>query len=142
MGQGVVRPGLLQRALVLVRSAGVGLGATLTDLFVLTLLASGLGLSPRLASLPALAIGIGVQFVGNKLFAFADRSRAWLRQGVQFLAVETLGFVANLVLFDLAVTHVKLPYLALRLLTTNLVYFGVCLPLWTRIFRIAEEQPS
>ncbi|MFO0571565.1 MAG: GtrA family protein [Polyangiaceae bacterium] len=49
------------------------------------------------------------QFVGNKLFAFEDRSKDWMRQGVQFLAVESLGFVANLVLYDLAVTHFQLP---------------------------------
>jgi len=107
-------------------------------------LVSGFGLSPRAASVPALALGIAVQFVGNKWFAFGDRSRDWLRQGVQFLGVETLGFVANIVLFDLAVTRTSLPYLPLRLLTTNLVYFALCLPLWSLIFKnrtpLAQES--
>ena len=138
----MVNPRFLQSALIVLRSAGVGLLATATDLVVLAVLVSGLHVSPRLASLPALALGIGVQFVGNKLFAFEDRSKAWMRQGVQFLAVESLGFVANLVLYDLAITRFDLPYLALRLLTTNIVYFAICLPLWSRIFRPAQEEPS
>jgi putative flippase GtrA len=138
----VVNTRFLQSAMIVFRSAGVGLLATATDLVALAVLVSGFHLSPRVASLPALALGIGVQFVGNKLFAFEDRSKAWMRQGMQFLAVESLGFVANLVLYDLAVTHFRLPYLALRLLTTNIVYFAICLPLWSRIFRPAQEEPS
>jgi len=131
----VVNPTYLQGVWVVVRSAAVGLLATATDLVVLAVLVSGLGLSPRVASVPALVLGIGVQFVGNKWFAFGDRSSRWMRQGAQFLGVEAVGFVANLVLFDLAVTLTKLPYLPLRLLTTNLVYFIICLPLWSLIFR-------
>ena len=123
----------------MVRSAAVGVLATAADLVTLAILVSGFHFSPRAASLPALALGIGVQFVGNKLFAFGDQSRAWVRQGAQFLGVEVLGFIANLVLFDFAVTHTHLPYLPLRLVTTNLVYFGICLPLWSRIFRTDME---
>jgi putative flippase GtrA len=118
---------------------GVGAVATLTDLCVLTLLASGLHLGPRAASLPALASGVVVQFVGNKLFAFEDRSTRWAGQAALFLAVETLGFAANFALFDVAVRALPLPYVVVRLVTTNLVYFGVCLPLWSRIF---ERTPA
>jgi putative flippase GtrA len=99
-------------------------------------------MSPRLASVPALALGIAVQFVGNKWFAFGDRTPGWLRQGAQFLGVEILGFVANLVLFDLALRFTHLPYLPLRLLTTNLVYFAICLPLWSLIFKSRTEVSS
>jgi len=133
---------LIQNAWVVARSASIGLLATATDLVVLAVLVSGLHLSPRVASLPALALGIAVQFIGNKWFAFEDHSRDWMRQGVQFLGVEVLGFVANIVLFDLAVTRTHLPYLPLRLLTTNLVYFGLCLPLWSRIFRARTQESS
>ena len=113
----------------------VGSVATIVDLATLSVLVSGLGLNARVSSAPALALGIAAQFVGNKLFAFGDRSRAWMRQGLQFLAVEALGFVANLAIFDLVMAHTRLPYLPVRLCTTNLVYFGICLPLWSRIFR-------
>jgi putative flippase GtrA len=129
------------RALAYLRSAGVGAIATLVDLGALAVLVSLLGVSPRVASAPALALGIGTQFVGNKLFAFGDRSPRWLRQGAQFLAVEALGLILNLLLFDLAVTHTALPYLAARMLSTSVVYFAVCLPLWSRIFR-AELHPE
>lgn len=113
---------------------GVGAVATLTDLLVLTVLASGFHLGPRASSFPALAAGIAVQFVGNKFFAFEDRSKRWGQQAALFLAVEALGFGANLALFDVGVRFLPLPYLAIRLVTTNLVYFGICLPLWSRIF--------
>lgn len=126
---------VLHKLAVLVRSMGVGVFATATDLGVLALLVSGLGWSPRAASLPALLLGIGVQFLGNKLVAFDDRRPEWLRQGAQFLAVEALGFVANLFLFDRAMALTHLPYLPVRLATTSFVYFAICLPLWTRIFR-------
>jgi putative flippase GtrA len=132
----------LPALLTLVRSAGVGVLATATDLGVLAFLVSALGVSPRAASVPALVLGISVQFVGNKLFAFNDRSREWVRQGAQFLGVEALGFVANLVLYDLVIAHTHLPYLAVRVLTTSFVYFCICLPLWTRIFRPRMEEQS
>jgi len=121
-------------ARLVARSMGVGAVATAVDLTTLWLLVSVKGLSPRLASAPALGLGIGTQFVGNKLVAFRDRSPAWVRQGMQFLAVELCGLAANLWLYDLAVAHIRAPYLLLRLGTTNLVYFGLCLPLWSRIF--------
>lgn len=136
----MVRPTFLQAFWILLRSAGVGIAATAVDLGALALLVSVLSVPVRIASVPALALGIAMQFAGNKWFAFGDRSRAWLRQGVQFLGVEALGFALNLLLFDLAVTHTALPYLPLRLLTTSLVYFAVCLPLWSRIFKPALEE--
>jgi putative flippase GtrA len=125
--------------LVLLRSAAVGLLATAADLVALSVLVAGLGVSPRLASVPALVIGISVQFVGNKWFAFGDRSPRWAEQGLLFLAVEALGMATNLLLYDIAVTHTPLPYLAARIASTSIVYFGVCLPLWSRIFRASGE---
>lgn len=130
------------------RSALVGVLATATDLAVLAALASGAGLGPRLASPVALTLGLGVQFVGNKLFAFEDRRRAWLKQGSLFLAVEALSFALNLFLFDVAVRAVPaVPYVVVRAACQALVYFGVSLPLWSRIFtaaptRLAQEVQS
>ncbi len=119
---------------------GVGAIATITDLAMLTLLASGLHLGPRAASFPALASGIIVQFVGNKFFAFEDHSKRWAGQAALFLAVEALGLAANLTLFDVAVRALPIPYLFVRLLTTNVVYFGICLPLWSRIFARTNKE--
>jgi putative flippase GtrA len=139
---GVVNPTSITGLATVARSAAIGALATLTDLVALTVLVSGFGLSPRLASVPALVIGIALQFVGNKWFAFGDQSRDWLRQGTQFLGVEALGFTANLLLFDLAIRFTALPYLPLRLLTTSIVYFALCLPLWSLIFRNRSQESS
>ncbi len=123
-----------------VRSMSVGAIATAVDLALLELLVVALRVPVRVASVVALALGVGVQFAGNKLFAFQDRSRDWARQGGLFLLVEALGFAANLALFDVAVRTVQLPLLALRLMTTNVVYFALCLPLWSLIFRKRAEH--
>jgi putative flippase GtrA len=122
------------------RSASVGAVATLLDLAVLTFLVRGLSLSPRLASPLALAAGIAAQFVGNKLFAFDDKRPEWVAQGLQFLSVEALGAVSNLVLFDWLMRHAHLGLVPARLLSTSVVYFAICLPLWARIFRAPLEQ--
>lgn len=88
----------------------------------------------------ALALGISIQFVGNKLFAFRDRSPAWLRQAMLFLAVEAAGYAANLALFDFFSMRSRVPYPILRLVIGSFVYFGICLPLWTRIFGKPESR--
>jgi putative flippase GtrA len=125
----------------LLRSAGVGTVVTVVDLALLTALVSAFDVPTRIASPLVLAVGVAIQFLGNKLLAFRDTSPRWARQASAFLLVEGLGFVANVVAFDIAVHHVPLPYLVLRIATTSLVYFGICLPLWTRIFAapLAEE---
>ncbi len=120
------------------RSIGVGGLATLTDLVLLTLLVSGLGVHVRIASIPALVLGMFVQFVGNKHFAFRDRSRKWVKQGLQFAGVELIGFAANAMVFDLLVTQTPMPYLVARCLGTFVVYVAVCMPLWSRIFKQPE----
>jgi len=120
---------------VLLRSAGVGLFATAIDFGILTLLASGFGISPRLASLPALAAGVAVQFFGNKRLAFRDASPKWLKQASLFLGVEGLGLCSNLAVFDRLLVWTELPYLLCRVLSTAFVYYAVCLPLWARIFK-------
>lgn len=120
---------------IALRSLLVGSLATLFDVSTLTLLVHGLDVDPRVASLPALTLGVGLQFVGNKLFAFQDRRPDWGKQGVQFLAVEVLGVCCNLGAFHLAVSLTSLPIIPLRLAISSAVYFGICLPLWAKIFR-------
>jgi len=116
------------------RSAIVGLVATGLDFFVLIVLVSGFGLPARVASFPALTLGIAAQFVGNKWVAFRDPSRDWLRQAGCFLAIEALGFACNAFCFDRLLVLSHLPYVVCRALSTSIVYFGVCLPLWSRLF--------
>ncbi len=135
-----MRPRLAALLLVL-RSSAVGTLATVADLGSLTLLVEFARLPPRVASLPALLAGVAIQFVGNKWFAFRDRSSAWLGQAVAFGSVELLGLSANYALFDLVIAHTALPYLPVRMAVTSLVYFGLCLPLWRRIFTPTDERP-
>lgn len=117
------------------RSALVGLLATACDLGALMVGVEVLHLAPRAATPIALALGVTIQFVGNKLVAFQDRSPAWLRQAMLFLSVEAAGYAANVLIFGALSTLTNLPYLPLRLAIGSAVYFGICLPLWSRIFR-------
>ncbi len=127
------------RVATVIRSVGVGGVGTVTDLAVLTLLASGAGLGPRIASPVALVAGLVVQFFGQKLFAFQDKRPAWGSQAALFFLVEAVAFVLNLALFDLAVRFVPAPYVLLRVGVQFAVYAGVCLPLWSRIFADRSE---
>ncbi len=132
---------LRRKIATLARSLSVGALATAVDLALLQGLVLA-GAPVRAASVAALSSGVAVQFFGNKLFAFRDRSRAWARQGGLFLGVEALGFAANLALFDVAVRALPLPIVVVRLLSTNVVYFALCLPLWSLIFRHRQEEAS
>jgi putative flippase GtrA len=117
------------------RSAGVGIVASLADLLVLVLLVEGLHRSPVVANVPALLVGLSIQFWGNKLFAFRDRSRDLARQGGQFAAVELGAFGLNGLGFQLAVGMLRLPYALARVLCSALVYMAYSFPLWRFIFR-------
>jgi putative flippase GtrA len=123
-----------QRILVLMRSLGAGAFATAADLGTLFLLATVFEVHVRIASPLALIVGFTVQFIGQKYFAFRDDRPNWGKQALAFFVVEALGFVSNLILFDIAARLIPLPYVVTRIMTTNLVYFAICLPLWSRIF--------
>lgn len=118
----------------LVRSAGVGVVATVVDLATLMLLVRA-GMDPRAASVPALITGVGVQFVGNKFVTFDERSSAWLAQGLGFALVEVTAFALNLIVFDWGIRHTAVPFPVVRVLSSSLVYFGFSLPLWSVVFR-------
>lgn len=117
------------------RSALVGLVATGSDLLALTFAVEVLHQAPRLATPIALALGVTIQFIGNKLLAFRDRSAAWMRQAILFLLVEAVGYAANALAFGVLSIRTNVPYLLLRVGIGSVVYFGICLPLWSRIFR-------
>src|SRR5688572_10622754 len=121
---------------IALRSIAVGASATLVDLLLLAALIELAGLDPSAANVPALLGGVIAQFLGNKLFAFRDRSRARARQGLWFGVVEVGALVLNAILFQLLIA--QLPYLAARAIGSALVYFCFSLPLWSRIFRPAE----
>ena len=119
----------------LLRSAGVGLAATLADLVALMVLVSGLGLPATVANVPALLVGVAVQFFGNKLYAFQDRSRDWAGQGARFAVIEAGALLLNALAFHLLVTLTPLPYPVARAGSSALVYMAYSYPLWGRLFR-------
>ncbi len=125
----------------LLRSSGVGAAATLVDLGALFLLVHRAGLAPAGANIPALLLGLAAQFLGNKLYAFEDRSRGrtLVAQSGKFALVELGALALNALLFQLLITRTPAPYLLARLVASALVYFGYSFPLWGRIFR---QEPA
>ena len=128
------QPGTLRR------SAIIGVAATVADLAMIALLVHGLGLAPAVANLPALTLGLAIQFFGNKLWAFKDGAThpaALARQGSAFLAVEAVAFLLNAGLFHVFAVWLGAPALLARVVASALVYFGFSYRFWTVIF-----QPS
>jgi putative flippase GtrA len=121
---------MFKRLGVLLRSASVGLVATASDLGSLLLLIHVAGLSKRLANIPSLLPGLLIQFIGNKYFAFQDRSKAIVMQGSLFFVIEMFAFAFNVLLFDLLVHRCAMHEIPARLLGTNIVYLGFSFPLW------------
>ena len=118
-----------------IRSALVGIVATVVDVGALALLIHVAGLTPVQANVPALVLGVVIQYLGNKYIAFGDPSRNHLRQGGLFLLVEAGTMLLNVLGFHLLVTLTPLPYYVVRPVVTLAVYCGFSFPLWTRIFR-------
>jgi putative flippase GtrA len=121
----------LQRLWILFRSCLVGLLATASDLGSLMLLIHGAGWPKRAANIPSLMPGLLIQFIGNKYFAFEDRSKAIVKQGSLFLVIEAAAFGLNVLLFDLLLTLTPIHEVPARLLGTNIVYLGFSFPLWS-----------
>lgn len=120
---------------VALRGASVGLAATLVDLAALALLYDVARLPLAAASPAALLAGVACQFVGSRAVTFRARGARWRAQAPGFLAVEALSFALNVALTALAARALRLPPTAVRVPVTSLVYFGVSLPLWSRVFR-------
>ena len=123
------------------RNLVVGIAATAVDLGLLAVGVEGFGIRPGFVGPFALAAGVAVQLVGTKAYAFRDRSRAWLRQSVLFLGVELLAYLANTLAFTVLTATTHAPYPVVRVGVGAAVYFGVSLPLWSRIFG-RTEAPS
>ncbi len=127
------------RLLQLARAGLAGAMATLVDLGVLALLVSGLGMSARVASVPALLAGGVANFVGNRHFAFRAASGSVTRQALLYIVTEAAALALNGLLFDamLRVPSVAAhphAYVWVRLATSHLVFLCWSYPLWTRVF--------
>ena len=125
-----------------VRSLGVGALATGADLLALLLLVEVLGLSAAQANVPALGVGVLIQYFGNKYLAFGDHSRDHLRQGLAFMGVEAGTVALNALAFHVMVTQLAVPYGLARVLGSALVYVSFSYPLWRRVFAARPATPS
>ncbi|MFO0967746.1 MAG: GtrA family protein [Gemmataceae bacterium] len=133
-----------QRLLIFLRSGIVGLLATVSDLGSLAMMVRVFGWSPQAANVPSLFLGLIVIFVGNKYFAFRDRSRGVLKQGGKFLLIEIGAILLNILFFHLLVTFtglVQWPEVA-RLIGTNVTYLGFSYPLWSIFVFRPETTPE
>lgn len=116
-----------------VRSVLVGVGASVADFALLAALVEMGRVRPELAVVPAMLLGLMIQFVGNKYFAFGDRSVVSVGQAAAFLGVEVGTLLLGAGCFALLVSW-QLPYGIARLLAAALVYFGFSFPLWRCVF--------
>lgn len=134
---------LAARAATFLRSLLTGAMATLADMAVIGLAIGVFGLTAKQANLPALLIGAGVQFVGNRQFAFRGARAGSLRkQAALFAATEVVGLTLNWVLYFAAASafHLNVATAVIaRAITTNLVFLGWSYPVWTRVFRGTRE---
>ena len=122
----------------LLRSGGAGALAAGTDLATLTLLVQLAGVSPRAASVPALALGAIVMFFGQKYLAFQSSGKPRLRELLLFTLVQLGGFALTALLFDLLLRLVPLAaqhYVVSRMIVTNAVWLAYSFPLWHFVFR-------
>lgn len=124
----------------LLRSALAGGLATAIDLLVLFACIHLLGLSPRVASVPALIAGGVANFQGNRTFAFRATSGPGVlqRQAALFVLSELVTLALNGVLYDLAVRTLHPGVggaMVIRLVTQNMVFLAWSFPVWRLVFR-------
>lgn len=128
---------LWARILTFARSLLAGAAATFADMAVLALAVGALGLSARLANLPALLVGAIVQFFGNRHFAFRATAGRLDRQLGWFAATELVALALNGLLFELVASRITLTAtlaVGLRALIGFAVFICWSHPLWRRIF--------
>jgi putative flippase GtrA len=128
----------MKRLVVLAKSMLAGGAATVVDLGALALMVSVLGIAPRVASIPALALAGTVSFAGNRHFAFRAAGGDPARQAKLFVLVHLATLALNAMLFDLAMRGLgeHVPYWALRMVVSNVVYLSWSFPMFRRVFRV------
>lgn len=142
MHKAMTQPATSFGALVkrLMSAIGIGGLATLVDLGLLVVLVELFGLSPEAANIPALLGGAVVQFVGCRELVFRKGKRSVRSTLVPFALVEVGTLLLNAFLFIALVKLLPVPYAALRLLTTFIVFVGFSFPAWHWVF--APKNPS
>jgi putative flippase GtrA len=135
-----------EQAGTLLRSSIAGILATAADLLALFVLVHLCAVPAPAANVPALLVGVTLQYLGNKHYAFRDCTRTSPKQVGLFALVEVGTFALNAGAFHVLVTAGDMPYYLARLVGTAGVYLGFSYPLWWGIFgrgaRPGEPAPS
>ena len=117
------------------RSVTVGLLATSADYLLLIALVERIHLRPTIATLPALVLGSGLQFLGSRYYTFAIDNLGRARQQIiQWIICEGVSFSLNALGFYTVYTQFPLPYLMAKLVVSTLVFLLFSLPAWATIF--------
>jgi putative flippase GtrA len=128
------------------RALLAGGAATLADIGVLALLVALIGLSPRVASIPALLAGGVVNFLGNRHFAFRATEGSLPKQAVLYAIVELAALGANGLLFDIVMRllppGLAWAYVPVRLVTSHIVFLAWSYPLWRLVFRVPQPAQA
>jgi putative flippase GtrA len=136
---------MLALLLRLLRSGLGGLAATLADLATLSLLVSGLGATPELASVPALVVGNLVMFFAQKRLAFGSGEAAAKQEVLRFALVQGGGFALTAAVYALALELIpgaSEAYVLTRVVVTNLVFLLYSFPLWHWVFRRSRQAQT
>jgi putative flippase GtrA len=120
------------------RSALIGAIVVALDVLLLGVFVEDFGLSLAVANIPALGLGLAFAFFGNKYFAFRDRSRSVGRQGVAFALVAAAAIALNAALFHFFGPMAGLGWVAARVLSSTLTYFGFAYRLSGQIFHASR----
>lgn len=125
---------LLARVWRFGRSVLVGGAATLADWAALLLMVEAFKQTAVVANVPALAIGMAVQFIGCRHLVFQAARGSLRRQLGGFAVVEVLTLALNGLTFHVLVTLTPVPYWLARPLGTFVVFAGFSYPLWKWVF--------
>ena len=119
----------------LLESAGVGALSSLVDFASLFVLVNAFHVPPVGANIPALLLGLVVQFIGARHVVFRDSKVTLKMQLVGFLVTELGAFLLNALLFHAFVAGLHMPYLMARLIGSFVVFVSFSFPMWNFVFR-------
>lgn len=122
-----------------VQSAGVGAISSFVDFASLFVMVNVFHLPAVGANVPALLLGLVVQFIGARHIVFRDTKVTLKTQLVGFLVTELGSFLLNALLFHAFVAGLHMPYLVARLLGSFLVFVSFSFPMWNLVFRPAPR---
>jgi len=126
----------------LVKSALVGIFASVADMAVLTILVEWFFVRPEIANMPALLLGSAIQFIGCRHFVFHSKHGSVWKQVGAFSFVEALSFALNAGVYFLLIRYTPIPYLIAKALCSVAIYFCLSYPLWKWIFHRDPHGPS